>query len=76
MRLLSLSALLLAARGVEVAAYTMDYVKAQVSSYLELAENGTMSTRGQLPSSCALAVRKLSSAPCRTHMLTHTSVAF
>ncbi|KAJ5296228.1 uncharacterized protein N7443_007121 [Penicillium atrosanguineum] len=52
MRLLSLSILLLAAPSVEVAAYTLDQVEAQFSSYLQLAENGLLSTRGQLPFGC------------------------
>ncbi|KAJ5525113.1 hypothetical protein N7494_011763 [Penicillium frequentans] len=55
MRLLSLSILLLAAPGVEVVAYTLDQVEAQFSSYLKLAENGRLSTRGQLPLGCTLA---------------------
>ena len=76
MRLLSLCALFLAGRGIEAAAYTLEQVEAQVSSYLQLAENGTLSTRGQLPSGCTLAVRTHSSGPCRTHMLTPYSVAF
>ncbi|KAJ5537046.1 hypothetical protein N7513_010232 [Penicillium frequentans] len=55
MRFLSLSILLLAAPGVEVAAYTLDQVEAQFSSYLKLAENGQLSSRGQLPFGCTLA---------------------
>ncbi|KAJ5298998.1 hypothetical protein N7476_010555 [Penicillium atrosanguineum] len=76
MRLLSLSILLLAAPSVEVAAYTLDQVEAQFSSYLQLAENGLLSTRGQLPFGCTPAVRKPRAALCRSHLLTHTSAAF
>lgn len=76
MWLLSLSILLLAAPGVEVAAYTLDQVEAQFSSYLKLAENGRLSTRGQSPIGCTLAVRKPYSALCRSHLLTHPSAAF
>lgn len=75
MRLLGLSILLLAAPGVKAAAYTLDQVEAQFSSYLQLAENGWLSTRGQLPFGCTLAVRK-PSALCRSHRLTHPSAAF
>ncbi|KAJ5655255.1 hypothetical protein N7507_007205 [Penicillium longicatenatum] len=55
MRLLSISILLLAAPGIEVAAYTLDQVEAQFSSYLQLAENGWLSIRGRLPFGCTLA---------------------
>lgn len=63
MRLLKLGTLFLAAHScAEVAFYTFDQVEPQISLYLELVRNGTLTTRGQSPTGCALAVRILSSA--------------
>ncbi|KAJ5915831.1 hypothetical protein N7454_010972 [Penicillium verhagenii] len=52
MRLLALRILLLAALSAKIAAYTLAQVEAQFSSYLHLAENGWLNTRGQLPFGC------------------------
>jgi hypothetical protein len=65
MRLLRLSTLFLAAHScAEVAVHTVDEVVSQVSRYLELIENGIITTRSQLPTSCTLAVRILFTASC------------